>query len=516
MATSQLVRQIGEPERHVQLRQGVVTAVAASDGTCSVRLGGVGATAVAGVRRLAGASVTVGMTVWVLQQGYDLLVIGPVALHQWGSSQAFDGLELYHVSSTPYIDFHRGANPAGDGNADYNMRLINNAAGQLHVLGGQLWVNSSSATNLKSEGAGAGLSLGNRDGAANPWVFYSPQADDLRIWRGGDLGYWRYGENTYEYWGAKIGKGSFYGDFAGFAHWSKWSAGNYALLQGGGGDTYLNASSGTGVYIRNANNNRVVIGSGSVEIHGAPLALYDNQIRLRVYNDSLHRVNYTSVIDGVEVCGNSAVRMVKGNGRNIEYNSHLYTNHGWGLDVNGALNSSPYGANSGGTLKSVGGGNIIRIAWDGTLRFYVEVTNVKNFVINHPQDDKRHLIHACLEGPEAAVFYRGQGQLENGWVEVRLPDYFEALCAEEGRSVQLTSIADDPEDEWCPVLHATYPKNGRFFVGLGSGVVAMDQRFWWQVTAVRKDVDALLVEPLKKDVVVMGSGPYTYYKQKGK
>lgn len=144
----------------------------------------------------------------------------------------------------------------------------------------------------------------------------------------------------------------------------------------------------------------------------------------------------------------------------------------------------------------------------------VDSTNVKNFVIDHPLKQDSYLIHACLEGPEAGVYYRGQGQLENGWTEIKLPDYFESLCAEEGRSVQLTCIADDPEDEWCPALHATYPKNGRFFVGLGSGTNMLDQKFWWEVKAIRKDVAPIKVEPTKKSVVVMGDGPYTYYKEK--
>lgn len=40
---------------------------------------------------------------------------------------------------------------------------------------------------------------------------------------------------------AKMGKGTFYGDYAAFSHATKYAAGQYALLQGAGGDTYLNA-----------------------------------------------------------------------------------------------------------------------------------------------------------------------------------------------------------------------------------------------------------------------------------
>lgn len=37
------------------------------------------------------------------------------------------GFEIYHPANTPYIDFHRAANPAGDSNADFNVRFINDA-----------------------------------------------------------------------------------------------------------------------------------------------------------------------------------------------------------------------------------------------------------------------------------------------------------------------------------------------------------------------------------------------------
>ena len=36
------------------------------------------------------------------------------------------------------------------------------------------------------------------------------------------------------------------------------------------------------------------------------------------------------------------------------------------------------------------------------------------------------------------------------------------------------------------------------------------QKFDWQVTAVRADVELLDVEPLKSEILVKGDGPYTY------
>lgn len=85
---------------------------------------------------------------------------GALALKAWngtawvgvasGSSPVSDaGLELYQASSTPYIDFHRAVNPAGDGYADFDMRLINAGNEQLRLYSsagvqwGSLWVASA-------------------------------------------------------------------------------------------------------------------------------------------------------------------------------------------------------------------------------------------------------------------------------------------------------------------------------------------------------------------------------------
>ncbi len=57
-----------------------------------------------------------------------------------GTNVFYNGLELYHPASTPFIDFHRAVNPAGDGSADYNMRIINNTNGYLEVFGGRVRV----------------------------------------------------------------------------------------------------------------------------------------------------------------------------------------------------------------------------------------------------------------------------------------------------------------------------------------------------------------------------------------
>jgi hypothetical protein len=37
----------------------------------------------------------------------------------------------------------------------------------------------------------------------------------------------------------------------------------------------------------------------------------------------------------------------------------------------------------------------------------------KTFIIEHPIDTSKYLIHACLEGPEAGVYYRGKATIDN-------------------------------------------------------------------------------------------------------
>ena len=135
------------------------------------------------------------------------------------------------------------------------------------------------------------------------------------------------------------------------------------------------------------------------------------------------------------------------------------------------------------------------------VAFYSNGT--KHFVIDHPLDpENRALHHVCIEGPEVAVFYRGTGRLEGGRAEVELPGYFEALTRAEDRTVMLTPVAEDGE----PVtpLAASPVRKGRFTVRAADGSNP-GQRFSWQVTAVRADVEPLEAETVKAGRVLAGA-----------
>lgn len=119
----------------------------------------------------------------------------------------------------------------------------------------------------------------------------------------------------------------------------------------------------------------------------------------------------------------------------------------------------------------------------------------KNFIIDHPEDpSNRDLVHATLEGPEHAVIYRGEGQLSDGVATVTLPGYFEPLTRVEGRTVLITPRVG-PGGR-VATLGASELRQGSFTVRAADDADG-SARFWWQVIAVRADVDEVEVEPIK-------------------
>jgi hypothetical protein len=119
-------------------------------------------------------------------------------------------------------------------------------------------------------------------------------------------------------------------------------------------------------------------------------------------------------------------------------------------------------------------------------------------VIQHPIDDEKYLVHGCLEGPEAGVYYRGQTVIPTtGHAVVRLPDY-------------VTKFARDLQVHATPIFNKEFintvnvsevSRDGVFEIIGGGGKVN------WVVYGKRADV---VVEPLKSKVCVKGDGPYKY------
>jgi hypothetical protein len=166
--------------------------------------------------------------------------------------------------------------------------------------------------------------------------------------------------------------------------------------------------------------------------------------------------------------------------------------------------------NNGANMRMISG-NLTYFGWFGYYAQYVDSTHVKTFVIDHPTRPDNYLVHACAEGPTSDVFYRGEGQLQNGICVVTLPDYFEELTELEGRTIMVTPISD--ENGPSANLAAYEIQDGEFVVEQVGGFHVPYQRFWWRVDAVRKGT-AFDVEPLKSETEVSGDGPYTYARKR--
>jgi hypothetical protein len=140
------------------------------------------------------------------------------------------------------------------------------------------------------------------------------------------------------------------------------------------------------------------------------------------------------------------------------------------------------------------------------LMFYnptsAEITyKAKTFIIDHPTDSERYLVHACLEGPEAGVYYRGIDEIKDGERNkvITLPPYASVLAKD--FTVHVTPILDWDEDQ-IRVLNSTLVKNNQF------KVIGDKGKFSWLVYGKRHDIN---VEPKKNEIQVKGDGPYKWH-----
>ena len=133
-----------------------------------------------------------------------------------------------------------------------------------------------------------------------------------------------------------------------------------------------------------------------------------------------------------------------------------------------------------------------------TYEISYATTGTKTFVIDHPNDKNKYLVHACLEGPESGVYYRGKGEIiNNSSVNVKLPDYVSKFATD--LSVQITPIYNDKVKIYN--LSVSEIQNN-FFTVHGNNC-----KFFWTVYGNRNNIE---VEPNKKDVNVKGDGPYKW------
>ena len=139
----------------------------------------------------------------------------------------------------------------------------------------------------------------------------------------------------------------------------------------------------------------------------------------------------------------------------------------------------------------------------GAVVKYNNVTNAwyfeqgKTFIINHPKDNDKYLVHTCLEGPEVGVYYRGKSEITNDEsVAINLPDYIPGWASD--FTVTVTGIYDGKLN----LYNASEVDDTGSFTVYGE-----NGKFSWVAIGKRGDVNA---EPYKNEIVVKGDGPYRW------
>ena len=126
-------------------------------------------------------------------------------------------------------------------------------------------------------------------------------------------------------------------------------------------------------------------------------------------------------------------------------------------------------------------------------------TDAQSFVIQHPIEDNKYLVHACLEGPEAGIYYRGKGEIINHeFLEIYLPSYVDKIGKD--FTVYITPVYNSSKDIGNH-YGASPVKDGKFTVFGPNG------QFNWMVMGSRKEIEA---EVLKEKVELKNVGPYTW------
>jgi hypothetical protein len=123
----------------------------------------------------------------------------------------------------------------------------------------------------------------------------------------------------------------------------------------------------------------------------------------------------------------------------------------------------------------------------------------KTFVIDHPINEAKYLVHACLEGPEAGVYYRGKGKIINNTnVIIDLPDYVCSIARD--FTIQITPIFSE-----CNSIINTY--NVSDVIDNHFTVYGLNGEFFWIVHGMRHQIS---IDPYKNISQVKGNPPYQW------
>jgi hypothetical protein len=116
------------------------------------------------------------------------------------------------------------------------------------------------------------------------------------------------------------------------------------------------------------------------------------------------------------------------------------------------------------------------------------------------------LVHACLEGPEVGVYYRGTGEITNNkYVEIDLPPYVSLIASDFtilATPVCKYSFEEIKNNEPEIILLGTSKVINNKFIIYGKNT-----SFYWTAYGKRNNIE---IEPLKNETKVYGSEPYKW------
>jgi len=148
-----------------------------------------------------------------------------------------------------------------------------------------------------------------------------------------------------------------------------------------------------------------------------------------------------------------------------------------------------------------------KLSWDPSTK-EVLLDTTKTFIIDHPENpENRYLVHACIEGPESGVFYRGKGEIINDKsTDITLPSYVCKFAKDFTVNLQPFCKADDKIDDILNTTLAHSNIENNTFTVYGKSCY-----FSYVVFGKRGEID---VEPDKSKYELKGDGPYTYLEEK--